>query len=238
MRRFSICVLLYGDDQHAWLHTRCLESIVSSLPLDDMELRIGLNAVTSQATWNRVNELAAHLGPERVRLFAGENIGKYPRMREMFATITRPYVAWWDDDSYLLPELRIPGAGQAWLNRIAELLRSKPGVLGAVYRRRWRAQHKAWLQQQPGYRGVPLDPLYEKFVTGGWWVAPVAMLRELAWPPLELHHNGGDRLLGSLALQHQYSLIPFRHGVAINADADGRESQAPRRGLNTKPLGD
>lgn len=237
MHRFTVCVLLYGDDTHAWLHRRCLESIMCALPLQDLELRVGLNDVTASATRLYLSSISDQLGG-CLQVFSGENIGKYPRLAQMLQTVTRPYVMWFDDDSYLRPDLYVPGAGQAWLNRIAELQASRPGVLGAIYRRKWRPKRLQWFQSLPGYKGKPVDPQFERFVTGGWWVAPVAMLRELAWPPPELHHNGGDCLLGGLAVQAGYSLIDFRHGVAINADAHGNESKAPRRGLNTKSLGD
>lgn len=237
MRRFVICSLLYGGEEFGWLHQRCLKSIAAALPAQDMEWRIGLNDMTAASTHMLLADLQQTLG-ERIRLFSGENVGKYPRMREMLADTTRKFVMWFDDDSFLRPELAVPGAAAWWLDRIVELQYKTPGILGAIYRRRWTPARLEWFKAQPGYCGREMDQQFEKFVTGGWWVAPRTWLQKLNWPPAELHHNGGDCLLGSLTLQNGGALISFRHGVAINADADGRESKARRRGLNTKPLGD
>lgn len=234
VHRFSICVLLYGGDEFGWLHRRCLESLLCTLPGQAAEVRIGLNAVTSAAWTELLPRLTAHF--DSVQVFAGENVGKYPRMREMLQTATREYVVWYDDDTFNRAELI--GCAQAWLDEIAGLLTKRPGVLGALYRKRWTPGRREWLQQQPGYRGRPVDPKYERFITGGWWVSQLAILRALDWPRAELYHNGGDRLLGSLMLQNNYELVPFRRGVAINADQDGNESKAPRRGISMRGLGD
>jgi hypothetical protein len=239
MDRFTICVLLYGSDEHGWLHQRCLESLINVLPREAAEIRIGLNDVTSEVSVGLISRLITTF--DSVRIFGGPNIGKYPRMREMLEDANREFVMWFDDDSFLKPELGSSSGLSpvwAWLDEIALSLHRRPGVLGARYRQRWAAGRQDWLKQHPKYRGVPLDPNYEQFITGGWWVAPLSVLRTLDWPGEALYHNGGDRLLGSLALQNGFELVPFRRGVAINADRLGRESRAPRRGINTRGLGD
>lgn len=234
MDRFTICVLLYGGDEYAWLHNRCLESLMTELPREGAEFRIGLNDMTCVSTSMLMGQFQQHFGDANVIVYGNDNIGKYPRMREMLTYADRPYVMWFDDDSYLKPG----ECGKAWLDEICRLQEATPGVLGSVYRQRWRPQRVDWIERHPKFRGKPLDPENEIFVTGGWWVAPLAMLRELDWPQKELYHNGGDRLLGTLATQNGYRLIQFNKGVAINADAAGLESKAVRRGISTRGLGD
>lgn len=234
MHRFSICALLYGGQEYAWLHDRCLTSFMSVLPRENAEIRIGMNEVTADSTHVLVEKLTEHFG--NVQIFAGGNIGKYPRMSHMFSTIDRPYMMWFDDDSFLKPELI--GQGQAWLDKIVQLQEKTPGILGATYNQHWTGRHRRWVMSHPLYKGVPLHPTHEQFITGGWWVAPMQTLRMLAWPNMDLYHNGGDRMLGWVARQNRVPLLRFFEGVAINADASGAESTAPRRGLNTKGLGD
>lgn len=236
MDRFTICVLLYGGDEYAWLHSRCLESLMDGLPRHGADFRIGLHDMTSLSTVMLLNRFRDYFGDLRVTTYGAENIGKYPRMRQMLADVDdcRPYVMWFDDDSYL----KSGECGRDWLDQICRLQEEGPGVLGSIYRQRLRPTRRAWLEAHPKFRGKPLDPEQEYFVTGGWWVAPIAMLRELDWPQKELYHNGGDRLLGTLATQNGYRLIQFNKGVAINADAGGLESKASRRGISTKGLGD
>jgi hypothetical protein len=235
LTQFSICVLLYGGDEHATLHARCLTSLMCGLPREGVELRLGLNQVTSQATRMLIDRLVTHFGEANVRIFDGGNIGKYRRMREMFCDIARPYVMWFDDDSYLKPG----GGSEAWLADIASrMAAADAGVLGGVYRQQLSPIRRSWLERHPGYRGILLGTKYEYFVTGGWWVAQTALLRELDYPEAALHHNGGDRLLGTLVTQAGRKLIDFRDCVAINANQFGDESTAPRRGLNMKGLGD
>ena len=153
----------------------------------------------------------------------------------MFQTVDRPYVMWFDDDSFLQPEAGDP----TWLDSIDSRLREPDvGMLGGVYHQRLKEQRRQWLERHPKYRGMPLHPMYEYFVTGGWWTAKMDLLRELEWPQTDLYHNGGDRLLGTLMTQAGYRLSDYRRGVAINADAQGVESAAPRRGIRSKGLGD
>ena len=44
-------------------------------------------------------------------------------------------------------------------------------------------------------------------------------------------------MLGEMCFQQGLRLNHFRDGVKINADASGRESKAPRRGFDQKPIG-
>lgn len=236
MHRFAICVLLYGGDEYAWLHSRCLESLMNTLPAEGAEIRLGLNAMTAKPTLDLILRVNDHFGDGNVSVFDGPNIGKYPRMREMLADVDRPYVMWFDDDSFLRPNEII---ADLWLDNLASRMSVEPtGMVGAIYRQQLSKRRRAWLQTHPKFRNQPLHPVYEYFITGGWWAAPTKMLRTLEWPQPELYHNGGDRLLGTLATQNGYRLIDFHEGVAINADASGADSQAPRRGLKTKGLGD
>ncbi len=84
------------------------------------------------------------------------------------------------------------------------------------------------------YTGRPVDPPYRpSFIQGAWWTADLAALKEWNYPFPELHHNGGDVILGELARQQLWSWKKFNEGVAINANEHGVESAAPRRGITT-----
>ena len=111
-------------------------------------------------------------------------------------------------------------------------------MVGAIYRMPVQGEQAAWIYRQPWYNGKLLPPGYKfTFATGSFWGIRTRILQQWDWPVPALTHNGGDTMLGELCRQQDYRLKPFKQGVWVNADQDGRESKAPRRGASHPPLG-
>jgi hypothetical protein len=238
----SINVLLFGD--HTDLANRCLSPLleaVSVAPHLVLDVRIGLNAVTP-ATQAVVNAFG-NACPVVCRTYSdvdGRNVLKYPLMRKMFndAQVIRPTLRmWFDDDSYVKsPATFLPRLREFWDMETSRGASSgsSPAVVGALYRPTysWTLNELSRIRQQPWFNGVSCSvrPL---FATGGWWTADADFLREHDYPFPAIAHNGGDVILGELCRQQSRSILIYREGVAINADAEGRESRARRRGATT-----
>jgi hypothetical protein len=231
---WTAIALIYGD--YPWLAKRCLDSW-RQLPGDQVRKVVLCNEV-SDATRARV-QAYYEAGEIDVLYSSPTNLPKYVYMRKVLYDDAimegRNNLMWFDDDSYLKP-LTLPGEV---LKSLAACL--QVGVMaGARYTMPYARGQRAWIKKQPWYDEH--RPIRNKiaFLTGGWWVARWDFFQEINYPWPELLHNGGDTMLGECC--HHLNLEQVSLGnncgwVAINADDHGRESQAPRRGLNTKPLG-
>lgn len=231
-KTFHICVLLYGN--HAHLAERCLRSIVRRYWANrTVDVRVGFNDACG-ATYHIASEVA-YSYPRWWGIRAPHNVGKYPLMRRMFydRPLTGSHVIWFDDDSYWDYE-----DWPKWWMRLLHAL-DEHDVIGSLYKlstpvfnQRFKA---GWpgIREQPWFTGKK-PPTREglAFPTGGWWVTRTEILQKHDWPPVELHHNGGDTLFGELCRQQGYKIGQFNTGVRINADAEGRESRGDRRGLS------
>lgn len=242
--RFTICVLLYGDNVS--LAARSLNSICRGAPAAlPAGLRVAMNE-PGKATEQFVDSLIAHgwLLPRNVYK-SHQNIHKYPMMRRMLYDsgnpIATPYVMWFDDDSFIKAEM--VGAKPGFLPSVQAALEQPgsgksqcPSLCGSVYTVKINGNQRRWIEDQTWYTGVPVSNSV-RFITGGWWVTRLSMLHEFDYPFPALDHRGGDVMLGALCAQQGLLLRQFRNGVAINADAAGRESGAARRGFNQSPVG-
>jgi hypothetical protein len=250
---FHIGVLLYGD--YPDLAEQCLRSIWETANWDVIaDIRIGLNAI-GHATRLRLCDIALAERFERpVFIYQeteGQNVGKYPLMRRMLygqveqPLLTAPYWMWFDDDSYiaterfcqnmeLVPET-LRQEGRAWWSRVAEIMKNTD-LLGSPYS--LKCPFKPWqrvaISRMPWYANKSVTERHKPtFVTGGWWVARIEKLQRWNYPFPEIHHNGGDSILGELARQQNWTTTKFNEGIAINAGKTGRESGAKRRGITT-----
>lgn len=223
---FTICVLFYGD--HFNLASRCLTPLRQGGPIPASHLRIGLNAVCPQT-----RELAYQVAPGYVWEFE-ENQHKYPVMRQMIhgiSPIRTLYTMWFDDDSFITQPLA------PWLS-LVESRMVDTDLLGSVYQIAWQGQQRAFVKAQPWYAGKdPGERDRIKFATGGWWTIRTDVLYRLNYPWPELDHRGGDAMMGEMCHQQNLRLKHFRDGVKINADSSGKESAAPRRGFDQRPIG-
>lgn len=223
---FTICALFYGD--HFDLALRCLTSLLQGGLLPASHLRIGLNAVCPQT-----RELAYQTAPGNVWEFE-ENQHKYPVMRQMIhgiSPIRTPYTMWFDDDSFITQPLA------AWLP-LVEARMADADLLGSVYQISWQGRQREFVKAQPWYAGKdPGERARIRFATGGWWTIRTDVLYRFNYPWPELDHRGGDAMLGEMCYQQGLRLKHFRDGVKINADSSGKESAAPRRGFDQRPIG-
>lgn len=232
--KFTICVLLYGD--YPTLADRCLRSITNTVSEADLNLRVGLNAVSPT-----VRDWVHAWVPEENITESSTNIFKYPMMRKMFyeKPIDTEYVMWMDDDSYLTGYGIEDNLENKWLQEV-EYAMVGVDMLGAVYNIDWQGQQKEFVKSQPWYMGHdPGSRKRVKFITGGWWNIRTAVLYKHDYPWDSLEHIGGDTMLGELCFQQKYRLRNFRKGVRINANEAGQESKAVRRGrgFDRAPLG-
>ncbi len=247
--QIHICILTYGP--HSDLFMRCLGSIERYFPLSFVaDIRIGFNDACPAS-----HEFAARVAQGYpCWMFRGykpsRNVGKYPLMRRMFRSpsLFGTHVMWFDDDSFLhlsrggLSSRGLRCSVDDWWMLLTSRLRDAH-LVGAVYhlnRKTYEERfRRGWygIRDQPWFTGrkPPLAFTDSKFVTGGWWVARKSMLQEHDWPPVELHHNGGDTLLGEMCRQQNYITEHFNVGVKINANEKGQESAAKRRGITSPP---
>lgn len=247
----TICLCCYGDYPH--LARRCLDGLVPLLGDRRLsEVRIGLNAC-SDATCAVVAGFREALeqtagAPEltMLRNDVPDETGHYPifpMMRRLFGRdgpqhgahagpLATPWVAWFDDDSYL----PAPAAG-THLDRVAGRLESAD-VVGQVWFWHLRDRQHEWIRGRPWYNGRPVAPGHKvNFPTGGWWAARSAVLDRFDWPDPALRQSSGDVMLGELVRQHGLTLIADDCGVRINADDHGRPARSPRRGWSEPHVG-
>lgn len=237
MTKFTVCVLLYGDYPH--LAERCLRPLMPLVDADRIHLRVGMNQASRQ-TRHLVFDMLAQHGPLGGVLNSPDNILKYPMMRRLFGLEPEPvgmskiesthHVMWFDDDSYIKDPDPV-----RWLDRVEEKMQGAD-MIGSLYRIGLTHSQRKWIADQPWFTGKPI-PNVATFATGGWWVLPAPIVYQYNWPVPELKHRGGDVMLGQLCLQNGLRLVKFNEGVAINADAEGRESKSPRRGHDEDPIG-
>ena len=223
--KFLVCALFYGD--FPLLAQRCAASLKALRATGQVDMRIGLNDVSPMA-----REAIESALPGVETISASPQIYKFPMMRRLVQEYNgdATHLMWFDDDTCLLPGTH---AG-TWLRSVAMRAENTAGSLGSVYVQRLSERQKDWIRAQPWFTGRELADEV-KFNTGGWVVVPLAVLRQWDWPGPELHHNGGDMVLGALLQQQGLPIEQFRVGLAINADGALRESSAPRRGYSEPP---
>lgn len=232
MHQHLICILLYGDYTH--LAQRCLSGLLANTDHANLQarVRIGLNQV-SQATYQYVCNLAARFDWSVVQCKA--NALKYPMMRQLFFETEAglngyDYVIWFDDDSY---------CGDArWLPTVYALMEDAD-MVGALYEAHLKGNQHLWIRNQPWYNGKPVhagDAF--PFAVGGWWAIRTEILSAFNWPPVNIRHRGGDIMLGQLLRQHDFRLRAHHDYVRVNADEQGREEAAPRRGHDETAVGE
>ncbi len=225
--RFLVCALFYGD--FPALAQRCALSLRALRDTGAVDLRIGLNEVSPAS---RALIDATLPGVDFIE--ASPQIYKYPMMHRLVHGYTgdAKHLMWFDDDSCLLPGIDVAH----WLKSVHGAALATQGMLGAAYLRVQSPAERAWVRAQPWYTGRAM-PEATRFVTGGWFVVPLALLRRFDWPPATLRHNGGDVALGALCHQQGLEIVSCQGGIAINADGSRTESSAPRRGFSEPPLG-
>lgn len=230
---FCVCILFYGGDDYCrYLAERVLNSPMARLAELGVEFRFGFNAVGSASRRIIAERLSGSFAGARI-VDCPENIFKYPIMRRLFYDwpLTRPFVLWFDDNSYILPDTD----AEHWLARIARQL-SACHLLGSVYTGKLVGNQKSWIAAQPWYTDkAPND--YVKYVIDSWWAARTEKLLAQNWPAADIRHHGGDIMLGEFCRQQDLSICHFRDGVAINTNSSGVEGVKMSRGFDALPVG-
>ncbi|MCI0420754.1 MAG: hypothetical protein L0312_16260 [Acidobacteria bacterium] len=221
----TVCVLLFGD--YPVLARRCLGPLAALWKRGLLHLRVGANSISSatKAVLSELEVMPTHSEET--------NICKYPMMRRLLREplINTPLTMWFDDDSYVSAD------PVGWLEQVTLGIR-EADMLGSIYQIRLGGKQHEWIRRQPWYTGLAVSRGgLVRFATGGWWAVRTELLYRYGWPPEELIHRGGDVMLGELCRQQNLRLKHFNRGVSINADDSGRESAAPRRGFDSKPVG-
>ena len=233
---FTVCVLLYGD--HPELARRVLRSLNRPEWHDWFNLRVGFNNVSDNMFF-AAGEQAAFFGqdannpkiPVQASYVGKEPFVKYPLMKRMFHDdpITTPYTMWFDDDSWVFD-----AAPANWFELVFRRM-VDADMLGAVWYIPYQGQQREFIKRYSWYTGKQRERF--EFATGGWWTIRTDIINHWKWPPPELHHNGGDALLGELMFQQGYRLRNFSAHLGINADSTGKCSTAKRRGHSETPIG-
>ncbi len=204
---FSVCTMAYGDFPD--LLRKTLTSVLETYkPGQVTDLRIGLNEV-GQATKDLVMDMCGNNFLD-VPCYVYEpthNVGKYPLMRRMFYDEKRPIdrlLMWFDDDTYLDKD-----ANTTWWAEVEQTMQNAV-VLGAVHQLTQRGNQWRGIQAQPWYNQRKVDANHRfSFATGGWWAARSEFITKWDYPFPEIHHNGGDSILGELLRQQGLSPTKF-----------------------------
>lgn len=196
--KITVCVLCYGP--HVELARKCLNSIFSTVPAEQLDVRVGCNAV-EPATMDYLKTL-----PVTKIYDVPENPGKYRTMSRMFydssCPITTEYLCWLDDDVTL--------CANDWLKRSAEMVVANHNrgvrMYGNIFLhdilRGCRDRNRAvnWFHSATWWRGRNLlarGTLKEanngsviRFVSGWFWWLWTGVLKQCTIPDPRLEHNG------------------------------------------------
>lgn len=234
VKPFTVCVLCYADC--VTLARRCIESILTRFTPEFCDLRIGVNSPSPEMA-DYLNTIRDNRGATIV--VSHENIGKYPLMRRMFygdahlEGVSTSYVMWFDDDSFLTYDA---GLASSWTVTVIEKM-AQFQLLGSKYQIGLGGNQHLWIESQPWYSGVPISAGCKvMFPRGGWWCASVSFLTAHGYPWSELHHRGGDVMLGQLLTQRGAQWTNYCQGVRINANMAGDDDKGIRRMGNWDPV--
>jgi tetratricopeptide (TPR) repeat protein len=255
--RAAICILTYGD--YLCYFKRCLESVLSTTPLDQIELRLGFNAAPTSLTYALERLCPRQLTPERsvlsgnierlsfrsgsmmVHLWSSPvNLFKEPMSRLLYhdVPLASEYAIWFDDDSYVDP---------GWWPELASVLDQHIDYIGQPWWVFYLPGQADMIKAQPWYRGVPLE-LHQgkprvRFMTGGFVAVRSDRLREanfpdtsFTWKGDSLKQYGGDTLLGEIARQLNWTRASYHKCIHVNVGMDG-VSRAERREKTGKQFG-
>jgi hypothetical protein len=216
--KVTVFVLCYGDFFD--LHKKCLTSLLATIPMKRLDLRVGSNALGAQSL--AMIEEYVQQGFITKHYRHTENAYKYPVMREMFYDeshpITTKWVLWFDDDSMCDVE---PNWFNILATHIAQHHKGRDAhMIGANFV--WTANPRQWdvLASRPWYKNRPRrdsrgnpSPNGSKilFVAGGFWAITLEALRAADIPDLGtgLTHTGGDWQIGEQLYQAGYGMRQF-----------------------------
>ena len=212
--KYTAFVLLYGPAKFAQMHRRCLDSLISTVPPERLDLRVGSNELCEESV--RYVEGLVDKGVVTKHYRHRSNDKKYPVMREMFwddsCPITTKWLLWFDDDS-------IADRDRMWLHKLTQVIIEGYGAGKHLYgdHRIWQLKpgQASFYRERPWFRNRPFrdakgnaSPNGNKvhFVAGGFWAMSVEAMRTCDVPDLRLNHNGGDYTIGEQLWQNGFGL--------------------------------
>lgn len=238
--RFTTFVLLYGN--YPDIHRQCLDALLTTLPPDRCDLRLGSNELCAESV-QYIEELQA-TGRVSLHYRNATNRKKYPVMREMFRDpehpITTPWLLWLDDDTLVNQDPR-------WAEKLAQSIVAnfdrpeRYRMWGRKLLSHFNASQIAWVRQASWFRGRPLRDTGGRptpsgncthFAVGAFWAAHVPSLLAADIPDVRIGHNGGDIMIGEQLWQQGFNVYPWMKGKELV-----NWSAHERRGLNEKLAG-
>lgn len=221
--KYTIFVLCYGD--HVDLAKRCINSILESVPLERIDLRVGGNelgpATISYLQTIPVNKLYLH----------ASNAKKYPVMREMFwdpqLPIQSSHLIWFDDDAYVVDP--------RWLSLLSSFIVDGHNKGHRMYGSKMfhdinaynKDNHQPynWFKTAPWHNGVPFRARGSErlapngsvidFAVGWFWALNTNAMRSANIPDIRLNHNGGDITIGAQIHQAGFKVQQFNKGKVL-----------------------
>lgn len=208
------------------------------------DLRIGLNAVgvaTRDFVDSWVQDAWGATNARGLLYITKEPVAKYPLMRRMFYDSLDPLaelVMWFDDDTFFIDH-----CSDSWWSSMLSSMENYHMIGQCHWYMPVQGKQWDWVKTQPWYNPKVGMPRRFKgkhafqFCQGSWWVIRRDVLHELDWPIKELHHNGGDSMLGEALRHKDYRMGFFDEHLRLNADDRGRNSKARRRGISENRIG-
>lgn len=208
------------------LHHRIIRLIERTID-GNVQLIVGGNSLGAKSI--KLIESIDHPLIERLELLPNpeENLFKYPRMAQAINIADTEFFLCADDDIVLR---------SGWYGYFQGLIEHQDRPFLAGQARVYNAS-QAFLDTWKGYlTSQPIEELIRKrtrsrkmpqisFVRGSLWMTETRLLREVGFPPKELIHNLGDRLLGLIAREQSWKIIDIPEGLVI-------DNLIPRRGPN------
>jgi hypothetical protein len=229
--KITICVLCYGN--HYEMHQRCLDSIIRTVPLERLDLRVAANCV-GQASLNYIRTL-----PVTRTYHYRENAYKYPIMRDMLydpdVPISTNYFAWFDDNCHI--------QHNNWLNLFARDVIQQPANVAMYGIKLYytfdfeREDPRPWLEAQSWHKGKHLRTRRggtapngdcSHFCADWFFLMKTDVLKKCLIPPDGAEQKGGDILIGEALYQHGYAIKTFNTAKSLVYQPLYRDM--PRRG--------
>jgi len=238
--KFTVCVLCYGD--HADLAKKCLDSILTSLPANRVDLRVATNSACEE-TVRYVEQL-----PCTKTYIHGDNRMKYPVMRDMFWDETHPirtnYVLWFDDDTTVVDPRWPKYLGDTIVSNHRQGVRMYGIKMFHdlnIYAKKGHRPER-WFTDAPWYNGAhfrvrggerraPNGSLLD-FCVGWFWALGTDAIRAGDIPDRRLNHNGGDITIGEQVHQAGFKMKMFNKGKVFVFTPT--KEQGGRRGFEEK----
>jgi len=221
--RYTVFVLCYGD--HVELVKRCIDSILETVPINRIDLRVGGNEL-GPATIQYLQTVPA------TKLYLHtENSKKYPLMREMFSDPNHPvstsYLLWFDDDAYVVDP--------RWLSLLTSMIVGGHNKDYRLYGNKMFHDINAynieghnplrWFRNADWFTGLPLRTRGSErlapngsvidFAVGWFWALDAVLMKTANIPDKRLNHNGGDITIGAQVHQAGYKIQQFNKGKSL-----------------------